>query len=84
MQVSNRFSNWKNATTIMQQHQQSACHHEAVEVVITLPTKTKNIGEQLVHVHAKEKEYDHKMLLKIICCIRYLAWQGIGPEMQWR
>ena len=78
MQVSKGFCNWKNATTIMQQHQQSGCHREAVEVVITLPTTTKDIGEQLVQFHAKEKEYNCKMLLKIMSSIRYLARQGLA------
>ena len=36
-----------------------------------------DIGEQLVKQHAKEKECNRRMLLKIISSIRYLARQGL-------
>ena len=76
--MSKGFCNWKNATTLFQKHQQSACHHAAVEVVITLPATTKDVGELLVQQHAKEKECNRKMLLKILASIRYLARQGLA------
>lgn len=78
LQVSKGFCNWKNATAIFLKHQQSSCHREAVEVVITLPATTKDIGEQLVQQHAKEKECNRRMLLKIMSSIRYLAQQGLA------
>ena len=69
--------NWKNATALFQKHEQSACHREAVDVVLTLPATTKDIGEQLSQQHAKEKESNQKMLLKILSSIKYLARQGL-------
>lgn len=78
VQVSKGFCNWKNATAQFQKHLQSSCHREAVEVVITLPATTKDIGEQLVQQHAKDKERNRKMLLKIMSSIRYLARQGLA------
>ena len=76
--MSKGFCNWKNATTLFQKHQQSACHHVAVEVVITLPATTKDVGELIVQQHAKEKECNRKILLKILASIRYLARQGLA------
>ena len=56
IQVSEGYYNWKNATAAFQKHQQSSCHREAVDAMITLPNTTIDIGEQLVKQHAKEKE----------------------------
>ena len=78
IQVSKGFCNWKNATSLISKHQQSSCHREPVEVVITLPATTKDVGEQLVQQHAKEKECNRKMLLKIMSSIRYLTRQGLA------
>ena len=76
--MSKGFCNWKNATSLIPKHQQSSCHREAVEVLITLPVTTKDGGEQLVQQHSKEKEYNREMLLKIMSSIRYLARQGLA------
>lgn len=77
MQVSKGFSNWKNATSLFQKHQDSKYHREAVEKMVTLPATTQDIGEQLSHQHAQEKKQNQEMLLKIISCIRFLARQGL-------
>ena len=42
--LSRGFQNWKNATQQFRSHEQSACHIEAVEKVITLPAITKHVG----------------------------------------
>ena len=76
--VSKWFSNWKDATTMLKKHEQSSCHREAVELTITLPATTRDIGEQLLQEHEKEKETNRKMLLKVISCIQYLARQGLA------
>ena len=78
MQVCRGFCNWKNATTQIQKHQESKCHHEAVEVVITLPKTTVDIGEQLSLQHAREKECNRKYFLHILSCIKYLVRQGLA------
>lgn len=49
-------------------------------MLITLPATTKDIGEQLVQQHAKERECNQRMWLKIISSIRYLARQGLAPR----
>ena len=77
-QTSSGFNNWKNATSLFQKHQQSDCHKEAVDVVITLPATTKDVGELLVKQLSNGSEYNRTMLLKIVSSIRYLARQGLA------
>ena len=55
----------------------SGCHCEAVDVVITIPSTTRDIGEQLPLQHAKEKESNCTVYMKILTGIRYLARQGL-------
>lgn len=62
---------------MFKKHEISGCHCEAVDVVITLPRTTRDIGEQLSLQHAKEKESNREVFLKILRSIRYLARQGL-------
>ena len=83
--MSKGFCNWKNATALFQKHQQSVTHKQAVEVMIVLPSSTKDVSELLVKQLAKEKECNHRMLLKIVSSIRYLSRQrmalrGVGND----
>ena len=48
-----------------------------VEVIISLPATTMNIGAQLSKQYAQEKEMNRKMLIKILLCIQFLARQGL-------
>ena len=68
----------ENAATLFQKHQQSATHKQAVEVMIVLPSSTKDVNELLVMQLAREKEHNHRMFLKIVSCIRYLSRQGMA------
>ena len=63
---------------VLKKDEQSSCHRGAVEVTITLPATTRDVGEQLSKEHQKEKETIRKMLLKVIYCIQYLARQGLA------
>ena len=58
-------------------HESSACHHEAVEVVIRLPATTTHIGTHLSWQCAFEKEKNKRMLLKVLSVIRFLCRQGL-------
>ena len=78
MQVSKGFCNWKNATAQFQKHQESATHKQAVEVMIVLPSATKDVSELLVTQLAKEKEHNRRMFLKIVSSIRFLSRQGMA------
>ena len=72
------YSNWKDATVAFKKHEESSCHREAIEVIITLPATTAHIGVQLSQQHASEMENSHKMLVKILSCIKFLARQGLA------
>lgn len=76
--ISKGFSNWKDATIAFKKHELSTCHHEAVDVMITIPATTKDVGEQLSQQHCQEKATNRKMFLNILSSIRYLARQGLA------
>ena len=77
-QVTKGFSNWKDATVAFRKHGQSKCHSEAVEVVVTLPKVTKDVGEQLSTAHRAKKEKATEMLQLILSSVRYLSRQGLA------
>ena len=77
-QILKGFSNWKDGTLSIKKHEQSSCHQQAVEVMVTLPATTRDIGEMLSQQHAKEKEGNRKILLKILSNVRFLARQGLA------
>ena len=66
--VSKGFTKWKDATVAFQSHQQTKCHKDAVDVVITIPSTTKDVGELLSKKHTKEKEIN-RMFMKIVTSI---------------
>ena len=70
--ISTGFSNWKDATVSFAHHTDSTTHKAAVEVVITLPKTTGDVGELLSSAHAAEKESNRKCLATIAQCIRFL------------
>ena len=58
-------------------HESSACHCEAVEVVIHLPATTTHIGIHLSRQYAFEME-NKRMLLKVLSAIGFLCRQGLS------
>lgn len=51
----------KNASTLLQKYQQIACHHEAVEIMITLPaastvTQQRFSSLMVLHIHKESIE----------------------------
>ena len=58
-------------------HESSACHCEAVEVVICLPSTTQHIGTLLSEQYTVEMAKSRRMLLKISNSIRFLARQAL-------
>ena len=70
------FHNWKNATCVFRDHETSSCHREAVEKILTLPAKTRDIGDSLSSAHEREKHDNGQCLLKIISNLRFLARQS--------
>ena len=41
------FSNWKDATRSFKNHESSVAHRKAVDVMISIPTATRDVGEML-------------------------------------
>lgn len=59
-------------------HENSGTHEEAVEVMVTLPATTRDIGEQLSQQHAAQKVKNSEALLQIMSCIRFLSRQVLA------
>ena len=61
-------------------HEKSACHCVAVEVMITLPSTTCDIGEQLSQQHAAaaQKLRNRQALYQILSSINFLFRQRIA------
>ena len=57
-----RFSNWKDATVGFANHEKSATHKRAMEVVVTLSQTHRDIGEILSTNHAFEKAVNRQCL----------------------
>ena len=71
------FSYWKDATIAFKKHESSACHKEAVEVSIVLPSACPDVGEMLSSQHFQQKKQNRECLLKILANLKFLARQGI-------
>ena len=79
--VSHGCSNWKDATGekgAFNIHQKSSTHKTTIEVMITLPASTGNVGEMLSRAHAQERLLNRDYLLKVFQNIQFLARQGIA------
>ena len=72
------FSNWKDGTIAFRNHEKSTCHREAVEVIFTLPSTTRDIGEQLSQQHVAQKLKNRQALYQILSSIRFLGRQGLA------
>ena len=49
------FSNWKDATVAFPSHEKLDTCKKAVEMVVTLPETTQDVGELLLLAYAEEK-----------------------------
>ena len=67
------FSNWKDAMEGFRRHEKSKCHADAVQVMVVLPRSTLDVGEALSSAHAREKEENRRVFLKILENIRFLG-----------
>ena len=73
--LSRGFTYWKAATTAFKKHQESECHREAIQAMLSPPKHT--IGELISKEHKKEQEMNRNMFIRILQNIRYLARQGL-------
>ena len=49
-------------------HEESGCHKDATQVIITIPKDTPNVGEMLSHTLAFEKKENRECLSKYLFC----------------
>ena len=59
-------------------HETSACHREAVDVIISLPSTSQHVGVLLSEQYGMEMAKNRRMLLKILNAIRFLARQALA------
>ncbi len=72
------YSNWKDATLRLRNHELSASHREAVDMIVHLPTTTQHIGQLLSRQYASETAKNRRVLLKILSSIGFLARQALA------
>ena len=72
------FSNWKDGTLGIRNHEKCASHKEAEQIMITIPSCYKDIGEQLSNTHAQQKIKHRQALFQIISSIWFLCRQGLA------
>ena len=73
--TSNGFKNWKDATISFKNHEASASHKEALQVVMVIPATCSDVGEMLSREHAKEEGENCQCLIRILSNIHFL---GLG------
>ena len=71
--ITRDYQNWKDATISFRNHESSACHKQAVTVMITIPATHGYIGECLSSILAVEKRVNRECFMKLISSIRFLA-----------
>ena len=59
-------------------HESSACHKQAVDVMITIPATHSDVGESLSSTLAHEKQINRECFLKLISSIGFLARQNLA------
>ena len=63
--ISRGFKNWNDATHVFRCHELSSCHKEAIEMVVTLPSTIKHVGELLSSTFLDDRKKKRLMLLHI-------------------
>lgn len=72
------YSNWKKALQSFEKHENTIFHREAVQMLVTIPQTTRDVGDMLSDSHAAAKAENRKMLEVIISSIRFLGRQGLA------
>ncbi|CAB4038946.1 Hypothetical predicted protein, partial [Paramuricea clavata] len=71
------FCNWKKCHEKFEKHQNSHCHHEAVEKLARLDHEKNDIGAQLDSQYQGEQNLHQRLFLKQLSSLKYLVRQGI-------
>ena len=59
-------------------HKDSACHKQALQLIVVLPACCPNVGKMLSKEHADWKKDSRQCLLRVLSNIRFLTQQGIA------
>ena len=78
------FNNWKKALERFEKHQNTTSHRDAVDLVVKIPSTTKDVGEMLSAGLASQKAESRKVLLTILSSIRYLGRQGLAMRGRYK
>ena len=74
--IFNGFHSWKEAIRCLNTHEQTSIHKTAVELLITIPETTQDVGEMLSSSLAVKKKANRQVLMKIAQNI--LFWPNKG------
>ena len=72
------FKNWKDGTVAFKDHQVSAVHKTALQLVVDIPSSCADVGEMLSSEYTQEKRINRQCLLKILSNVAFLAQQGLA------
>lgn len=75
--IFNGFDSWKEAVKCLNMHEQTSMLKKAVELLISIPETTRDIGEMLSSSLATKKNENRQVLLKIGKSILFLVKQEI-------
>jgi len=75
IQLSRRFSNWKDSTIVFRKNEQSACHKLPIDELIKVPATVGNVEEKIINNLAQERAYNRQCLLLAMESLKFLARQ---------
>ena len=73
------FSSWKKAPKCFYEHQDSSCHKAAASYHLVVP-HSADVGESVDSQLVQGRQLEHKYLLEVINCLKYLTRQGISLQ----
>ena len=75
--ITRSFQNWKDTTQLFCCYEQSSCHIETAERVLTRLAIAKHIGEMLSTQVAETRRINQANLLHVLSAVKFLARQGL-------
>ena len=68
---------WKDSPESFRRHEESKCHKEAHDIIVTIPNTLPSVGKMLSTIHSK-KQYESRKAMMVLENIQYLGRQGIA------
>ncbi len=76
--ISRGFTNWKDGPECFRRHEESKCHKEAYDMIVSIPNTVPNVGKMLSTIHSKKQHENRKALMVILENTQFLGRQGIA------